>query len=77
MASPMTRITYSTKYACQATEPANRDLRPARDGRFSSRMVISTRMPSVVNRAMNSTYSSYGSQLPITGRIQSALNSWP
>ena len=48
------RMTYSTKYACQALEPAKRDLRPAREGRFSSRMAISTRMPTVVIRPMNS-----------------------
>lgn len=50
----MVRITYSTKYACQAVEPAKRDLRPACEGRFSRRIAISTRMPTVVASAMNS-----------------------
>ena len=77
MAAPMTRITYSTKYACQEVDPAKRDLRPAREGRLSSRITMRVRMPSVVRAVMKSTYISYGSQLPTTGRSQSALKSWP
>lgn len=50
----MVRITYSTKYACQAFEPVKRDLRPARDGSDSRRMTISTAMPRIVMMPMNS-----------------------
>ncbi len=54
IARPMVRMMYSTKYACQALEPAKRDLRPAREGRLSRRIAIRTRMPTTVIRPMNS-----------------------
>lgn len=58
----MMRMTASTKYAWPKLEPAKRDLRPGRSGFDSWRMVIRTRMPSVVITPMNSTNISYGSQ---------------
>lgn len=77
MARPMVRMTYSTKYAWPALEPAKRDLRPGRDGRFSRRITMSTAMPRIVITPMNSMYSSNGRNSPIQGSVQSAWNSWP
>ncbi len=70
-------MTYSTKYAWPALEPAKRDLRPGRDGRLSSRMTMSTAMPSTVITPMNSMYISNGRKPPRTGSTQSAWKSWP
>lgn len=54
----------------------NRDLRPDRDGRLSSRITIRVAMPSVVSVPTSSVKSSYGSQPPSTGSTNSASNSW-
>ncbi|RII13164.1 hypothetical protein DSC45_24440 [Streptomyces sp. YIM 130001] len=77
MATPIVRMTLSTKYAWPVFEPAKRDLRPASPGLDSCRMTISVRMPSAVSVPIHSTKSSYGSQWPRTGRTQSGLNNWP
>lgn len=70
-------MTYSTKYAWPALEPAKRDLRPGREGRLSRRITMSTAMPRIVITPMNSMYISNGRKPPMTGSVQSAEKSWP
>ncbi|RPK75184.1 hypothetical protein EES44_01400 [Streptomyces sp. ADI96-15] len=54
MATPMMRMTASTKYAWPVLEPAKRDLRPGLSARESWRMTISTAMPRKVSRPTSS-----------------------
>lgn len=77
MQMPTMRMTASTKYAWPVLDPAKRDLRPGRSGRFSCRMTISVRIPRAVIVPRNSTKTLYGAHSPMIGSSQSAWKSWP
>ncbi len=59
MHTPIDRITASTKYACPAFDPVNRDFRPDRRGDDTCRSTIRYPIPSTVVNAINSTNNPY------------------